>query len=485
MGKKWFIYRSVEEFAEDVNRLGVEVPMDAGRSAMFRPVRIGRLAPGNAWAIHPMEGCDGAADGAPDELTYRRYRRFGAGGAKLIWGEATAITLDARANPRQLAISEGTAGALGRMLEETRRAHREAFGRDDDLVVGLQLTHSGRYSLRPVIAQHDPALDPATFVDRKRGLTVTPDHPLITDDELERLEDRYVEAARMVARLGYDFVDIKQCHRYLMNELLSGRDRPGRYGGSFENRTRFARNVFGKIRDAVGDRLVLATRLNVFDGVPFTNDPQSNIGVPRPHPLPYRWGWGVNMDGPLEPDFTEPLRYVGLLRDWGVALIDVSMGSPYSNYYLLRPFDTPSWNGYDSPEHPLIGVDRHFRATEIIQRAYPDLAIVGSGYSWLRHFMADVAEANLKRGRVTMVGVGRGALAYPDWVKDLMEKGAMERRNVCITVSDCTTLMRWKHNPQGQYPTGCVPRDKVYAEIYREGRKALEQQEPLPVKSFA
>ena len=195
--------------------------------------------------------------------------------------------------------------------------------------------------------------------------------------------------------------------------------------------------------------------------------------------------WGVNMDGPLEPDFTEPLRYVGLLRDWGVALIDVSMGSPYSNYYLLRPFDTPSWNGYDSPEHPLIGVDRHFRATEIIQRAYPDLAIVGSGYSWLRHFMADVAEANLKRGRVTMVGVGRGALAYPDWVKDLMEKGAMERRNVCITVSDCTTLMRWKHNPQGQYPTGCVPRDKVYAEIYREGRKALEQQEPLPVKSFA
>lgn len=485
MGKKWFIYRSVEEFAEDVNRLGVEVPMDAGRSAMFRPVRIGRLAPGNAWAIHPMEGCDGAADGAPDELTYRRYRRFGAGGAKLIWGEATAITLDARANPRQLAISEGTAGALGRMLEETRRAHRETFGRDDDLVVGLQLTHSGRYSLRPVIAQHDPALDPATFVDRKRGLTVTPDHPLITDDELERLEDRYVEAARMVARLGYDFVDIKQCHRYLMNELLSGRDRPGRYGGSFENRTRFARNVFGKIRDAVGDRLVLATRLNVFDGVPFTNDPQSNIGVPRPHPLPYRWGWGVNMDGPLEPDFTEPLRYVGLLRDWGVALIDVSMGSPYSNYYLLRPFDTPSWNGYDSPEHPLIGVDRHFRATEIIQRAYPDLAIVGSGYSWLRHFMADVAEANLKRGRVTMVGVGRGALAYPDWVKDLMEKGAMERRNVCITVSDCTTLMRWKHNPQGQYPTGCVPRDKVYAEIYREGRKALEQQEPLPVKSFA
>ena len=485
MGKKWFIYRSVEEFAKDVSGLGVDVPMDAGRSAMFRPVRIGRLAPGNAWAIHPMEGCDGAADGAPDELTFRRYRRFGAGGAKLIWGEATAITLDARANPRQLAINEGTAGALGRMLEETRRAHREAFGRDDDLVVGLQLTHSGRYSLRPVIAQHDPALDPATFVDRKRGLTVTPDHPLITDDELERLEDRYVEAARMVARLGYDFVDIKQCHRYLMNELLSGRDRPGRYGGSFENRTRFARNVFGKIRDAVGDRLVLATRLNVFDGVPFTNDPQSNIGVPRPHPLPYRWGWGVNMDGPLEPDFTEPLRYVGLLRDWGVALIDVSMGSPYSNYYLLRPFDTPSWNGYDSPEHPLIGVDRHFRATEIIQRAYPDLAVVGSGYSWLRHFMADVAEANLKRGRVTMVGVGRGALAYPDWVKDLVEKGAMERRNVCITVSDCTTLMRWKHNPQGQYPTGCVPRDKVYAEIYREGRKALEQQEPLPVKSFA
>ena len=485
MGKKWFTYRGIEEFAKDIEALGVDVSLDAGRTAMFRPVRIGRLVAGNAWAIHPMEGCDGTAEGAPDELTFRRYRRFGAGGAKLIWGEATAIALDARANPRQLAINEATAPALGRMLEETRRAHREVFGRDDDLVVGLQLTHSGRYSLRPVIAQHDPALDPATFVDRKRGLTVTPDHPILTDGELERLEDRYVEAARLVARLGFDFVDVKQCHRYLMNELLSARDRPGRYGGSFENRTRFARNVFGKIHDAVGGRLVLATRLNLFDGVPFMNDPHSNAGIPRPHPLPYRWGWGVNPDCPLEFDLAEPLRYIGMLRDAGVELIDASMGNPYANYYILRPFDTPSWNGYDSPEHPLLGVDRHFRAAEAVQRAFPDLALVGSGYSWLRHFLPFVAEANLQRGRVTIVGVGRGALAYPDWVRDLLERGEMDRRNACITVSDCTTLMRWKHNAPGQYPTGCVPRDKVYAEIYRDGKKALGTQAPLPVKTFA
>ena len=194
-----------------------------------------------------MEGCDGELDGSPGELTFRRYRRFGAGGAKLIWGEAAAVVPEARANSRQLMIAPSTAPALGRLLSVTRKAHAEAVGSDDHLLVGLQLTHSGRYSYRrPILAQYDPLLDPRTIVDKANGETAGPATPLLSDDDLDRLQDRYAEAAALAFRIGFDFVDIKQCHRYLLNELLAARTRPGKYGGSLENRTRFIREVVGR-----------------------------------------------------------------------------------------------------------------------------------------------------------------------------------------------------------------------------------------------
>src|SRR5262245_35465035 len=216
-----------------------------------------------------MEGCDGTLDGRPDELTFRRYHRFGAGGAKLIWGEATAVIEEGRANPRQLLINEQTAPDLERMLRECRQAHREAFGSDDDLVVGLQLTHSGRYSYRrPLLAIHDPVLDPRTVADKATGRTVDANYPLLDDDYLERLPDLYVAAARIAQRVGFQFIDIKQCHRYLLSELLAAKTRPGRFGGSLENRTRLARTIIERIRTEVPG-LVLATRLNVYDGIPY------------------------------------------------------------------------------------------------------------------------------------------------------------------------------------------------------------------------
>src|SRR5262249_21019857 len=209
-----------------------------------------------------MEGCDGTLDGHPDELTYRRYQRFGAGGAKLIWGEATAVVEEGRANSRQLLLNDATAPDLERMLRECHQAHRDAFSSDEDLVVGLQLTHSGRYSYRrPLIAFHDPILDPRT---------VPADHPLLEDDYLRRLVDHYVAAAKLAQRIGFQFVDVKQCHRYLLSELLAARMRPGPYGGSLENRTRLARTIFERLRGEVSG-LVVATRLNGYDGLPYRN----------------------------------------------------------------------------------------------------------------------------------------------------------------------------------------------------------------------
>jgi 2,4-dienoyl-CoA reductase-like NADH-dependent reductase (Old Yellow Enzyme family) len=454
---RFFHYKSVDDLLAENARLGINLRFSHDLSSMNQPVRIGRRTVGNRWCIHPMEGCDGEPDGRPGELTVRRYRRFGDGGAKLIWGEACAVTEGGRANPRQLWINERTQSDFARMVDVCRAAHRAANGDDSDLLIGLQLTHSGRYSYRrPVIATHDPLL-----VGR-HGVTV--DTPLVTDDELQRLVDDYVAAAKLAVAAGFDFLDVKQCHRYLLNEMLGARNRPGRYGGSFENRARLAREIFQAIRAAIPPHVILATRLNVFDGIPFTATGQPVDAAP-----PLANSWGMAADDPLKPDLAEPMRWVAELRSLGVQLVNVTFGNPYAQPHFGRPFETPPPDGYESPEHPLIGVNRHFAATEAVQRSQPDLAVVGTGYSYLQEFLPQAAAANVRDGRVTLAGVGRASLAQPDFVRRLRDYGSLDRKRICRTFSYCTALMRAKQHPLGQYPTGCPPFDKeAYGEVWAE-----------------
>ncbi len=469
---RYFKFRSVTEIEAESRRRGLDLRFSDDLSPLFRPVAVGSLRAGNALCVQPMEGCDGTADGRPDELTFRRYRRFGAGGAKLIWGEATAVIEEGRANPRQLLLTEATAPDLERMLADCRRAHHEAFGSDDDLIVGLQLTHSGRYSYRrPLLAFHDPILDPRTVVDKATGRTVDQEYPLLDDDYLRRLPEHYVAAARLAQRVGFQFVDIKQCHRYLLSELLAAKTRPGPYGGSLENRTRLARDIITAIRTEVPS-LVVATRLNVYDGIPYRKRPGGDEGEPCPWRPPVQSAWGAREDDPFQPDLTEPLWWVGEMRRLGVALVNVSMGNPYATPHVIRPFEYPPPDGYETPEHPLIGVDRHFRLAAQVQQAYPDLAMVGSGYSYLQEFLAQAGAANVRDGRITFVGVGRAALPQPDFVRQLREHGRLDRKRVCRTFSYCTALMRAKHNHLGQFATGCPPFDKeVYGPLWDAARQ--------------
>jgi len=446
---RFFTYRSLDDLRADVDARGVDVRLAARPDALLAPATIGGRAVGNRLAVHPMEGCDGTPDGRPGELTFRRWQRFGAGGAKLIWGEATAVVPEGRANPRQLLLTPETAPDFARLLETARAAHRARFGRDDDLLVGLQLTHSGRWSHpQPLLARHAPPLDAIKHLG--------PDEPLLDDAYLEQLEERFADAAALAHEIGFDFVDLKQCHTYLLNELLASRTREGRYGGSFEGRTRFVRNVLDKIRERAPG-LMLASRVNVYDGLPF--DAEGEPAVEGPYP----WGFGTDEADPGRADLDEPLRLIGLLREHSVAMVNVTMGSPYFNPHVGRPFERPPVDGYGAPEHPLAGVERHLRATAAVQQAYPDLTVVGTGYSWLRQYAALAGAASAEQGRVSIMGLGRGALAYPDFAADLMEHGEMIDRKSCIGVSYCTALMRAKGNDLGQFPAGCVPRDPLYA----------------------
>ncbi len=338
-----------------------------------------------------MEGCDGTRDGTPGELTWRRYERFARGGAKLIWFETRSGT---RRRPRQHPPALDHAGAtsadFARLLARIHEVHLENWGSADDLLAPIQLTHSGRYSVpRRIIAYHNP------YIDRKTG--THPDYPAISDDELERLEDDYVRAAGLAREAGFQAVDIKAVHGYLISEILGAKTRGGRYGGPLENRLRFIRNVIGKLRAAFGSRLMIVIRMNAFDGVPFGCDFET----------PYPYGWGVDAANPLCEDLSEVKQAIACFREWGVELLNISLGSPYYNPHIGRPFEKPDEGNYEQPEHPLVGVERHFRIARELQRTFPDLPMVGTGYSWLQKYAINAGAHNIAAGNIRFLGIGR------------------------------------------------------------------------------
>lgn len=430
-GHRRFRYRSPDQLRDDIEALGLPIPWADDISPLLEPVTVGPHPLPNRLAIHPMEGFDSDAEGGPGEPAVRRYGRYASGGAGLIWFEATAVVMEGRSNPRQLCLHRGTAPAFRTLVSATRRAAFEAFGTDHRPLLILQLTHSGRWSRpgeerRPVIAHHLERLDEMVGIDA--------DHPVITDEDLDHLQDVFVEAARLAAGAGFDGVDVKACHGYLVSELLASFTRQGRYGGSLEGRSRFLLRTVERIRDEVPGLLV-TSRMNVFDG------------IPHPH------GFGVSPDDPEEPDLREPLAVLEGLRERGAPLAGITLGIPYLKPYLGRPYNRAVPGSPSAPEHPLVGIARFLELTGQIQSSLPDLPLVGTGYSWLRHFFPHVAAAEVRDGHVSIAGVGRMGFAYPDFVRDLMEEGAMEQRKSCVGCSGCSELMKLGLS------TGCVVRD--------------------------
>jgi 2,4-dienoyl-CoA reductase-like NADH-dependent reductase (Old Yellow Enzyme family) len=442
--------------------LGLELPVDDGiltagqGSPLAQPIDLGPLRCGNRWCIQPMEGWDANRDGTPSELTLRRWRHFGASGAKLIWGgEAAAVQPDGRANPNQTLATPGNKAGLAALLRECLTAHRQAFGATDDLVIGLQLTHSGRFSrpaghdLAPRIAYHHPLLD------AKFGIDPADDSVVWTDGELEQLIDTYVAAAGLARDVGFQFVDVKACHGYLLHEFLSARSRPGRFGGDLAGRSRLLLTIIQRIRADYPD-LAVFVRVSIFDTLPFATSRDVGRPMEHAHLLPYRWGFGVNEARPLEYDLTEGIELLRRLAAAGVPAVNISSGSPYYNPHIQRPAIFPPSDGYQPPEDPLVGVVRQIQAARACKAAVPGLVMVGTGYSYLQDFAPHVAQAVVRGGWIDMVGLGRMVLSYHELPADTLSRGTTDRKRVCRTFSDCTTA------PRNHLPSGCYPLDAFY-----------------------
>lgn len=446
-----FNFNSIEEIEEKIKELKVDISLSKDLSILSTPLVINNKRVENRFAILPMEGCDSNLDGSPSALVERRYGRFYLGGAGLVWWEANSVVEEGRANEHQMMLSQANKASFKTLLESLNKEALTENGYKPLAI--LQLTHSGRYSRPhghkpcPIVPQRDPILDKRTGV--------VSDDQVCDDEYLDSLIDRYKESAILAKEVGFDGVDIKACHRYLLSELLASHTRGGKYGGSLENRLSYFVKIIRAIKAAVGEDFIIASRFNVFDA----------------HPYPY--GFGEDKEEFWKFDPTEPLEYVKTIIKEGVSLLSNSAGNPYYIYpQVTRPFDLSSMGIPTPKEHPLESIARLFNFTQDIQKVAGTVPVIGNGYTWLREYLAPIGAANILNKRCSMIGLGREAIAYPNSVEDCLKNGGMIRNKCCTTCSKCTQIMR----DHGM--TGCVIRDnKFYAPMYQKYRKEAEERE--------
>lgn len=393
------------------------------------PLSVGGRTLPNRAVFQPMEGCDCNTDGSPSELTVEKYRKAAQSGVGLVWFEANAVCPEGRTNPRQMMLTRENLPAFRTLLTELRETAMRECGISP--VFLCQLTHSGRQSIVPMIAYRNPVYEATR--------PVTDEH-IVSDAYLDTLPARYAEAAALAVEAGFDGVDVKSCHGYLFQELLSAFSRAGRYGGSFENRTRLYLDAVRAVRAAIPEGTLLTTRLSVSDMVP------------------YPYGFGT--DGENRLVFDEPDRLLACLADEGVQILNVTVGNPYYNPHVNRPYRK---GGYLPPEPAEVGLKRFETIERHIKERFPTLTVVASGLSYYKADLMEQSERLLREGVCDLVGYGRVSLAYPAFYRDYLA-GRFDPKKTCLACSKCTVLMRNKH------VSGCA----VFCDYYRDLYKTLE-----------
>ena len=396
------------------------------KAIMNQPLRIGDRLLENRVVLQPMEGCDCNPDGSPSELTIQKYMAAAESGAGTVWFEATAVCPEGRTNHRQMMLTEDTLPLYRDLLEAMRGVSRERCGVSPRFI--LQLTHSGRQSITPLIAYRHP------LYEARRPL---PDAQIVTDEYLDTLPALYAKAAALAVEAGFDGVDVKSCHGYLFQELLSAFGREGRDGGSFENRVRLYLDCVRAVAAVIPEGFLLTTRLSVTDMIP------------------YPYGFGTTETG--EMDLTEPDRLIAALEEAGIRILNVTLGNPYYNPHVNRPYRK---GGYLPPEAPAVGLARFETVERHIKETFPSLIVLGSGLSYYRADLMQQAERQIADGICDLVGFGRMWLAYPTFYRDYTE-GCFTPSKCCVACSRCTALMR-----AGQV-SGCAVFHPHYRALYQ------------------
>ena len=437
-----FPYKSREQLQENASEMRCRLPFNEDLSLLFKPLDVRGKRIANRMAVHPMEGCDAGPDGSPGLLTLKRYLRYAEGGSGLIWFEASSVSESGRSSPAQLWLHPNNVNNFRTLVEKTRRRGREIYGSKHRIFCILQLTHSGRYSRPqgnpfPQAAFFNPLLD-AQYEGVK----------ILSDTELDGISRCFIRAAGLAYEAGFDGVDIKACHGYLVNELLGAYIRSqSRYGGGFQNRARFLLESMRKIH-LQSPGLILSSRISACDTLPF----------------PY--GFGFIHDETGEIDLSEVKELIRHMLLMGCHIFNITAGNPHYNPHISRPDNRPVKGTSLPEEHPLEGVCRLIKVCADLQKSFPNVPFVGTGYSWLRQFFPFAAAGVLEENEAALIGLGRNSFAYPDAPKDLMEKGLLDPKKVCVACSRCSELL------QSQRITGCAVRGP---DVYRREYKKLRR----------
>ncbi|MGM0500210.1 MAG: NADH:flavin oxidoreductase [Bacillota bacterium] len=431
--KNKFKFKSLKELEKKIEKMDLDIPISKNLDILKNEIKLGNRIIPNSLAVHPMEGTDANKDGSPGELTIRRYRRFASGGAGLIWLEAVAASEDGRANDKQLLIKEDNLESFKSLAAMMRDEAKIKYGDEFNPYLVVQLNHSGRYGNNNNILFHHELSD--------QSAGISPDQKVMTDAELEQVEDSFLEASKLIKKAGFDAVDIKACHRYLFSEALAAHTREGKYGGSYENRTRLLKNTIKKVKNNV--EIDIVVRLNVYDDIA------------------YPYGWGTDDSGNM--DLSEPTRLIRELENLGVKIINITASTPYLKPYINRPYDNSSGLGMETDEAPIVGVERLIKLTKFVSETVDKCLVIGTGFSWLREYAVYAAAGVVEKSWADMIGFGRLALAYPDFAQAVIENNSLDKKKVCVSCSKCAYLKA--HNKA----SGCVVRDsKVYVPFLKE-----------------
>ncbi len=432
-----FHYRSLEEVKATAAGLGLSLPFAQDTGILATPLAVGGRALPNRLGVAPMEGADSLPDGSPSEYTVRRYVNEAKGGSALLWFEAISIVEEGRSSQTQLLLTRQNLPEYQRLTEEVKKAGLAANGFAPYLI--MQANHSGRYSNpgnrpAPIIAYRHPELEQYRAAD---------DSCIASDDYLKALEEKFGEAAALAKQAGFDAVDIKSCHGYLLAELSSAYTRPGPYGGSYENRTRLLKNGILAAKAHESADFMVTSRIGIYDG------------------YPYPWGFGVAEGGGFTPDLSEPIRLVReLYGQYGLRMVDLTMGNPYATTHVTRPFDKGK---YQPDEHPFVGLDRMIHGIGAVKRAVPEMTVYGSAPSYLRQYADLFTAGAVEQGLCDGMLFGRIAFADPDFANEIIKTGRINPGRVCMTCGMCGDLIR------AHKPTGCVVRDaETFMPFYKE-----------------
>ncbi|MDR3589862.1 MAG: flavin oxidoreductase/NADH oxidase [Negativicutes bacterium] len=438
MAHQPFHYRTLAEVETELTNLATALPLSQNTGILKDPCTFGAVALRNRLGISPMEGVDSLPDGAPSELTRERYIKFAEGGAALIWFEAVSIVHEGRSSLKQLYLDRQTLPAFQKLIADMKEAGLKKNGFAPYII--MQANHSGRYSRpnaetkpEPIIAYHRPEHEQRRPVDSSR---------IATDDYLEGLEEKFGEASELTRLAGFDAVDIKSCHGYLLDELASAYTREGRYGGSFENRFRLMINAVKNAQQAQTKDFAVVARLGIYDG------------------FAYPYGFGMARDGSLTPDYEEPIRLVNVLhKELGMPFINFTMGDPHQVYHVTRPYDRDI---VIPDEHPLESVARMYQGCGIMKKTFPSLGVASSAPTYLRQFSPNLAAGAIEQGVCDVACFGRLSFANPNFANEMLTTGTLNAEHTCITCSMCSKLIR------AGLPTGCVVRNpQTYLGYYK------------------